>query len=286
MSSNEKMTYDEFLHRLARRTGGDLGELDRFLHRIGPVMDGALRSDGELRLAGFGRFELVGVDTHSGTNPQTGATITIPAQAQVHFAPFQRLRLAVNWPYRRGRIQELPQEPVERQTSAVRWGTAVAILLIIAGIAVWLLWGRLSPPEHMVAAAPAGVAAAPVEAADNTSVEVPPIVSESVVGAATILTVVAGDNFWMLSARLWRSNALWPLLYVANRDRLPVADPDLLPNGIELRIPAPLNESTEATAEDRIRLQAAYRTVATDYRQRNNARAAAYERVAVRGARW
>ena len=56
-----------------------------------------LANGGKVQLVGFGTFEVKERNEREGTNPQTGATIVIPAHKAVLFRPGTTLKEAVNY---------------------------------------------------------------------------------------------------------------------------------------------------------------------------------------------
>ena len=57
---------------------------------------GALGDGNEISLVGFGNFSVSKVAARDGRNPQTAATIKIPAYNQVRFKVSQKMKDAVN----------------------------------------------------------------------------------------------------------------------------------------------------------------------------------------------
>lgn len=60
------------------------------------AVTGQLKSGGEVRIVGFGTFSVSKRAASTGRNPQTGATIQIPASNQPKFKPGKALKDAVN----------------------------------------------------------------------------------------------------------------------------------------------------------------------------------------------
>jgi DNA-binding protein HU-beta len=56
----------------------------------------ALKSSDAVQIAGFGSFKVSRRDARKGRNPQTGATIDIPARNAPKFTPGKALKDAVN----------------------------------------------------------------------------------------------------------------------------------------------------------------------------------------------
>ena len=50
----------------------------------------------EVKLSGFGNFELKDKNSRPGRNPKTGESVPVPAKAIPHFKPGKALREAVN----------------------------------------------------------------------------------------------------------------------------------------------------------------------------------------------
>jgi DNA-binding protein HU-beta len=57
---------------------------------------GALKGNDAVQIAGFGSFKVSKRDARKGRNPQTGATIDIPARNVPKFSPGKALKDAVN----------------------------------------------------------------------------------------------------------------------------------------------------------------------------------------------
>lgn len=66
--------------------------LDAFIGTVTKV----LKKHGEVRLVGFGTFASAKRKATTGRNPQTGATIKIPASVQPKFKPGKALKDALN----------------------------------------------------------------------------------------------------------------------------------------------------------------------------------------------
>jgi nucleoid-associated protein YgaU len=135
-----------------------------------------------------------------------------------------------------------------------------------------------APVPAALAAAPAEAEAAPVPAPAET--ETTPTANAS---AATVVIVAPGDTLWSIAATTWDAPFWWPLIYAENRPDLSHRNPDLIDNGITLRIPV-LTGSVNSPGAADLRLKTnAYRIVADDYRELGNPRAAEYATVAARG---
>ena len=55
-----------------------------------------LKAGDKIQLSGFGSFETKDVAEHTGRNPATGESITVPAGKKVSFSPAKAMKDAVN----------------------------------------------------------------------------------------------------------------------------------------------------------------------------------------------
>lgn len=294
MNDRNKLTYEAFLNRVSERTGGRVADVDRFLHQIGPAVETTLERDGTASLAGFGSFNLREIAERPGHNPRTNATTTVDAHTHVHFSPFRALKWSVNRPYRLLGIRLFAREEDQARTRRWRMVAIPVLLLALIGLAGWLMWWMQAPSATQQANDAASVAAPASQGVATESQATPKAAAPAKAGAPAapapsyafpVQTHVAlrGDNFWDLAGKLWGDTAWWPLLYVANREDLPVAHPDQLPLSTRLQVPALEGGPAAPSADDLERLTAAYGVVGKDYRRANNARAADYVRVGNRG---
>ncbi len=96
---SEKITFSEFINQLSESTGRNQGFSTEFIRELVSVIEGGLKKNGEVRISGFGKFELRWMDERKGRNPQTGEKLTIPAQNKIVFSPYKSLRERVNKPF-------------------------------------------------------------------------------------------------------------------------------------------------------------------------------------------
>ncbi|MEX2585013.1 MAG: HU family DNA-binding protein [Balneolaceae bacterium] len=96
---SEKISFRELVKSLSGRTGSSLAATERFVRELVHSIESGLRTDGEVSMSGVGKFELRRIKERSGTHPQTGEKITIPAHYRVVFKPYKALREEVNKPY-------------------------------------------------------------------------------------------------------------------------------------------------------------------------------------------
>ena len=96
---SEKVTFQELIESIAQETDNTKQFTHDFLKDFVDVINDGLEKDGDVNIAGFGKFELKRVDEREGFNPQTEEKITIPAHNKIVFKPYKDLRELVNAPY-------------------------------------------------------------------------------------------------------------------------------------------------------------------------------------------
>ena len=96
---SEKITFKELVELIAKQSEQSQSSANSFISELVDIIETGLKSDGQVSISGFGKFELRWMKERAGTNPQTGEKITIPGQNKVVFKPFKALREGVNAPY-------------------------------------------------------------------------------------------------------------------------------------------------------------------------------------------
>lgn len=96
---SEKITFKELVELIAKQSEQSQTSANSFISELVDIIEGGLKSDGQISISGFGKFELRWMKERTGTNPQTGEQITIPGQNKVVFKPYKALREGVNAPY-------------------------------------------------------------------------------------------------------------------------------------------------------------------------------------------
>ena len=96
---SEKITFKELVDLIAKQSDQSQSSANSFISELVQIIESGLKSDGQVSISGFGKFELRWMNERLGTNPQTGEEITIPGQNKVVFKPFKALREDVNSPY-------------------------------------------------------------------------------------------------------------------------------------------------------------------------------------------
>lgn len=309
MNAGNKITFESFTERVARRANISDTEADTYLHQLGSTAVDALEDGDEVQLHHFGRFQTTHVDARAGHNPGTGETLTVPEHTRVDFQPYKALLLAVNSPFRHLRTRMIPEKKSGTQSSVALW---LLLMLALAGFILIgiLLYKWMSEPNTK----PGALTAAPVEAPaaiapGQPAIEPPLTVSKAETDTATATeaapatdtgrdietvtatdrpiepavenaTIVAapGDTLWGISQSQWGDTTWWPLIYAENRANLAARNPDLIETGISLRIPVLAGSIDDPTDADLRQKANAYRMVAGDYKRLGHARAAEYRR--------
>lgn len=96
---SEKITFKELIESIAEETDNSRQFTQDFIKDFVEVINDGLEEDGNVNIAGFGKFNLRLVDERQGFNPQTEEKITIPAHNKLVFKPYKNLRELVNAPY-------------------------------------------------------------------------------------------------------------------------------------------------------------------------------------------
>lgn len=96
---SEKITFKELVDLIAKQSDQSHSSANTFISELVQIIESGLKTDGQVSISGFGKFELRWMNERLGTNPQTGDKITIPGQNKVVFKPFKTLKEEVNSPY-------------------------------------------------------------------------------------------------------------------------------------------------------------------------------------------
>ncbi|NOZ12125.1 MAG: HU family DNA-binding protein [Acidobacteria bacterium] len=90
------MNKTELIAKVAEETELSKGKVQAVLDGIISAIGDSLKSGDKVSFVGFGTFEVSHRDARTGRNPQTGATIQIPARKVVRFKAGKQLRDSVN----------------------------------------------------------------------------------------------------------------------------------------------------------------------------------------------
>lgn len=115
---SEKITFKELVELIARQSEQSQSSANGFISELVDIIESGLKSDGQVSISGFGKFELRWMKERTGTNPQTGEQITIPGQNKVVFKPYKALREGVNAPYAHLEATVIESEKPAKKESA------------------------------------------------------------------------------------------------------------------------------------------------------------------------
>ena len=86
------MNKNDMIEAIAGKTGSDKATADRALNAVLDCISECLKRGDEIKLAGFGNFDIKHTKAREGRNPATGATISIPAGKKPRFKPSKQLK--------------------------------------------------------------------------------------------------------------------------------------------------------------------------------------------------
>ena len=90
------MNKNELIAAVADKSGLTKAQASDALEATLELITGSLKGGGEVRLLGFGNFVVADRKATTARNPQTGATIQVPASKSPKFKPGKALKDAVN----------------------------------------------------------------------------------------------------------------------------------------------------------------------------------------------
>ena len=79
------MTRTDLIEAIAQDTGSDRQQAKAFLEGFTRIIEREMKNEGEVPLAGLGKFKVVKRQARTGRNPMTGESIQIPAKTVVKF---------------------------------------------------------------------------------------------------------------------------------------------------------------------------------------------------------
>jgi len=79
------MTRTDLIEAIAQETGSDRQQAKAFLEGFTHIIEREMKNEGEVPLAGLGKFKVVKRQARTGRNPMTGESIQIPAKTVVKF---------------------------------------------------------------------------------------------------------------------------------------------------------------------------------------------------------
>lgn len=86
------MTRTDLIEAIAQATGSDRQQAKAFLEGFTSIIEREMKNEGEVPLAGLGKFKVVKRQARTGRNPMTGESIQIPAKTVVKFTVAKALK--------------------------------------------------------------------------------------------------------------------------------------------------------------------------------------------------
>lgn len=90
------MTKADIVEKVANKIGFTKKESQDLVESVFNLLKSTLESGENIKISGFGKFEVKQKKDRRGRNPQTGESITIEARRILSFKPSTLLRTAVN----------------------------------------------------------------------------------------------------------------------------------------------------------------------------------------------
>lgn len=90
------MTKADIVERIAEKCGTSKKDSINMVDSVFSILKSTLESGEDIKISGFGKFEVKKKHERRGRNPQTGETITIDARSVLTFKPSTVLKSAVN----------------------------------------------------------------------------------------------------------------------------------------------------------------------------------------------
>ena len=90
------MNFSEFIFAVAQQTGFGKGDAEKAVRGVFDTVRGTLAKGEEIKIAGFGQFEVTDRGPRKGRNLRTGEPLDIPAMKVVKFQAGKQLKEAVN----------------------------------------------------------------------------------------------------------------------------------------------------------------------------------------------
>ncbi|PYT16794.1 MAG: HU family DNA-binding protein [Acidobacteria bacterium] len=89
------MTRSDLIEAIAQETGTDRQQAKAFLEGFTRIVEREMKNEGEVPLAGLGKFKVTKRKARVGRNPMTGESIHIPAKTVAKFTVAKALKDAV-----------------------------------------------------------------------------------------------------------------------------------------------------------------------------------------------
>jgi len=89
------MNRQDLIAQIATDTNASKAAVSRFLDSFIHIVTATVKEGGELKLAGFGKFEKATIAARTGRNPLTREPLTIPETVRPRFTPGAAFKTAV-----------------------------------------------------------------------------------------------------------------------------------------------------------------------------------------------
>ena len=91
------MTKSDLIIAISEQAKFPKGGASELLEELLGIIKETLESEEEVKISGFGKFEVKSKDERRGRNPQTGEELTIDGRKIVTFKPSATLKDRMNW---------------------------------------------------------------------------------------------------------------------------------------------------------------------------------------------
>ena len=90
------MTKSQLIKRVAKESELTRAQVSDTFDALLAAMEDALLTEGEVQISGFGVFSMQNIEQHTGRNPKTGETITVPQMRKLVFHASKTLKGKLN----------------------------------------------------------------------------------------------------------------------------------------------------------------------------------------------
>ena len=90
------MTKIDIVERIQNKFGFSKAASFELLESLVSILKDTVEAGEDVKVSGFGSFEVRNKDSRAGRNPQTGEAITIEARKILTFKPSKKLKAAIN----------------------------------------------------------------------------------------------------------------------------------------------------------------------------------------------
>lgn len=86
------MTRTDLIEAIVQETGSERQQAKAFLEGFTRIVEREMKNEGDVPLAGLGKFKVIKRNARTGRNPMTGESIQIPAKTVVKFTVAKALK--------------------------------------------------------------------------------------------------------------------------------------------------------------------------------------------------